>query len=171
MVGARGGDRVLVVGVSDAGFAAELALGTGLSGEVRVVDPAPDAATRVEAAIRRSGALVEFDAAPVTRLPYDAGAFDVVIINRQMGGLADADRRACAAEAVRVAKPGGRIVVIEGAIASGFFARLSKPRETLPVDHIQQVLTGAGCRATRELAHVDGTSYVEALTPRLTAST
>lgn len=166
MVGARPGDRVLVVGVGNAGFAAELAQLTGLTGEVRVADRAPGAAAAIEAAVRKSGALVEFDEAPPTRLPFDAGAFDVVVINRRLGELPAADRAPVAVEAVRVAKPGGRIVVVEPGVPTGLFARFSKPREVLAADTIQQLLTTAGCRATRLLAEVGGATYVEALTSR-----
>src|SRR5215472_1963867 len=125
MVGARPGDRVLVVGAGNAGFPAELAQVTGLTGEVRVADDAPGAAAAIEAAVRRTGALVELDQAPATRLPFDAGSFDVVVINRRFGPQNDADRAASASEAVRIARPGGRIVVIEDAAATGLFARFS----------------------------------------------
>jgi len=167
MVGARGGDRVLVVGAGDAGLATELALVTGLTGEVRVADDAPDAAAKVEAAVRKSGSLVELDAAPATALPFDRGAFDVVVINRRFGAEPDAERVRIAAEAVRVAKPGGRIVAIETGPATGVFARFSKPRDVLAPDAIQRVLADAGCRATRVLAEAGGSVYVEALTARI----
>jgi demethylmenaquinone methyltransferase/2-methoxy-6-polyprenyl-1,4-benzoquinol methylase len=166
MVGARPGDRVLVVGVGDAAFAAELALVTGLTGEVRVADHAPGAAAAIDAAVRKYGALVEFDEAPPSRLPFDAGAFDVVVINRQLGELPVADRGAVAVEAIRVAKPGGRIVVIEAGQPTGMLARWSKPRDVLAPDVVRRVLTDAGCRATRVLAEAGGATYVEALTVR-----
>ena len=170
MVGARGGDRVLVVGVEDAGFETQLAQVTGLTGEVRASDSAPGAAARVEAAVQRSGSLVEFDPAPATKLPFDRGTFDVVVINRQLGKSAEADRAQIAAEAVRVVKPGGRVVVIEAGPSTGLFARWSKPREALSAGQIQQLLSGAGCRATRLLAESSGVTYVEALTSRTQTS-
>jgi ubiquinone/menaquinone biosynthesis C-methylase UbiE len=166
MVGARGGDRVLVVGTGDAAFATELAQVTGLTGEVRVADDAPDAAARIDAAVRKSGSLVELDAAPATALPFDPGAFDIVVINRRFGDVPDAERVRIAAEAVRIAKPGGRIVVIETGPATGLLARFSKPRAVLAPDLIQRVLTDAGCRATRVLAEAGGAVYVEALMAR-----
>jgi ubiquinone/menaquinone biosynthesis C-methylase UbiE len=168
MVGARGGDRVLVVGAGDAAFATELSQVTGLTGEVRVADDAPDAPAKIDAAIRKSGSLVELDAAPPTALPFEPGAFDVVVINRKFGGVPDAERVRIAAEAVRVVKPGGRIVVIADGPATGLFARFSTPRDVLAPDLIQRVLTDAGCRATRVLAEAAGAVYVEALTARST---
>ncbi len=166
MVGARGGDRVLVVGTGDAALATELAQVTGLTGEVRVADDAPDAAAKIEAAVRKSGSLVELDAAPAAHLPFDRGSFDVVVLNRQLGEAQVAERMRIASEAVRIAKPGGRIVVIEAGPATGLFARFSKPRDVLAPDVIQGVLTTAGCRATRVLAEAGGAVYVEALTAR-----
>lgn len=168
MVGARGGDRVLVVGTGDAGLATELAQLTGLTGEVRVADDAPDARAKIDAAVRRSGALVELAAAPPASLPFDPGAFDVVVINRKLGSVPDAERARIAAEAIRVAKPGGRIVVIEAGPATGLLARFSKPREVLAPDAIQRALTNAGCKATRILAEAGGAVYIEALTGRRT---
>ena len=76
MVGARAGDRVLVIGSDDADLAAHVALVTGLSGDVRLADQTPGAAARVETAVRRVGALVEFAEAPPAKLPFDAGTFD-----------------------------------------------------------------------------------------------
>lgn len=166
MVGARGGDRVLVVGTGDAAFATELAQVTGLTGEVRVADDAPDAAVKIEAAVRKSGSLVELDAAPAIALPFDPAAFDVVVINRKLADAPDPERVRIAAEAVRIAKPGGRIVVVEAGPATGLLARFSKPREVLAPGVIQRVLTDAGCRATRVLAEAGGAVYVEALTAR-----
>ncbi len=166
MVGARGGDRVLVVGANDAGLAAELAQVTGLTGEVRVTDNASGAAAGVEAAVRKSGALVEFDEAPPTRLPYDARTFDVVVLNRRLADQGDQDRAATINEAIRVAKAGGRIVAIEAGQATGLLARFSKPATVLAPAIVQQLLTAGGCRATRLLAEVNGATFVEALTRR-----
>jgi ubiquinone/menaquinone biosynthesis C-methylase UbiE len=166
MVGARGGDRVLVVGAHDAGFAAELGQATGLTGEVRVADDAAGAAARVDAAVRKSGALVEFDEAPATRLPYDAHSFDVVVLNRRLANQGDQDRALTIGEAIRVAKPGGRIVAIEESQATGLLARFSKPAIVLATDVVQQLLASGGCRATRLLAEVGGATFVEALTAR-----
>lgn len=166
MVGGRAGDRVLMIGADDADLAAHVAQVTGLSGDVRLADHLPGAAARVEAAVRRVGALVEFAEAPPTKLPFDPGTFDAVVFNQRLSVIPAPDRLAAATEAIRVARPGGRIVVIEAGPAEGFFARFSKPRTIMAVADIQAVLIAAGCRATRLLAEAGGAVYVEGLVPR-----
>ena len=166
MVGARPGDRILMIGADDADLAAHVAQVTGLSGDVRLADHTPGAAARVETAVRRVGALVEFTEAPPTKLPFDTGTFDAVVFNRRLSMIPLTDRAAAATEAIRVARTGGRIVVIEAGPAEGFFARFSKPREVMPAADIQKILTAAGCRATRLLAEAGGAVYVEGLAPR-----
>ena len=166
MVGARAGDRVLMIGADDPDLAAHVAQVTGLSGDVRIADHVPGAAARVEAAVRRVGALVEFAEAPPTRLPFDAGTFDAVIFNRRLSAIAESERAATVTEAIRVARPGGRIVVIEAGPAEGFFARFAKPRTIMPAGEIQRILSAAGCKATRLLAEAGGAVYVEGLVAR-----
>jgi ubiquinone/menaquinone biosynthesis C-methylase UbiE len=168
MVGARAGDRILMIGADDADLAAHVAHVTGLSGDVRLADDKPGAAARVEAAVRRAGALVEFAEAPPTKLPFDTGTFDAVVFNRRLSAIADADRLAATTEAFRLARPGGRIVVIEAGPAEGWIARFSKPRAVMPASEIQKLLTAAGCKATRLLAQAGGAVYVEGLTGRAT---
>lgn len=168
MVGARAGDRILMIGADDADLAAHVALVAGLSGDVQLADHAPGAAARVEAAVRRVGALVEFTEAPPNKLPFDRGTFDAVVFNRRISALQESERLAAATEAIRVARPGGRIVIIEAGPAEGFFARFSKPRTVLAAAEIQKMLTAAGCKATRLLAEAGGTVYVEGLVPRAT---
>jgi ubiquinone/menaquinone biosynthesis C-methylase UbiE len=166
MVGARAGDRVLMIGADDADLAAHVALVTGLSGDVQLADHTPGAAARVEAAVRRVGALVEFTEAPPSKLPFDPATFDAVVINQRLSVIPESDRLAAATEAIRVARPGGRIVVIEAGPQEGFFARFSKPRTVMPAADVQAILTAAGCRATRVLAEAGGAVYVEGLVPR-----
>jgi ubiquinone/menaquinone biosynthesis C-methylase UbiE len=166
MVGARPGDRVLVIGAADPGLAAALALVTGLTGEVRAVDRAPGAAQRVAGAAAKAGALVEFDDAPPTMLPFEAGAFDVAVINRRLSSLVERDRILCAGEALRILRPGGRLVAIDAVPRSGLFGLLSQSRTTLTPDLLREILTQAGCRATRVLGEADGIIYMEAAARR-----
>ncbi|MFI5178100.1 MAG: methyltransferase domain-containing protein [Vicinamibacterales bacterium] len=166
MVGARPGDRVLVIGSTDPGLPAALSLVTGLTGEVRAVDRAPGAAQRIASAAAKAGALVEFDDAPPTRLPFDAGAFDVAVINRRLSSLAEAERTPCAAEALRILRPGGRLVAIDAVPRTGLFGLLTQARATLTADLLRDILTRAGCRATRVLGEADGIIYMEAAAAR-----
>ena len=110
----------------------------------------------------KAGALVEFEWAPVTMLPLDASTFDVVVINRQLAGLDGRNRVACCEEALRVIKPTGRVVVIEGVPRPGLFGLLPSRLPGLAPEDVQAALTRAGAKAIRQIADVDGVAYFEA---------
>jgi ubiquinone/menaquinone biosynthesis C-methylase UbiE len=166
MVGARTGDHVVFLGVpgpTDAGLAAEVATVTGLNGRVVVVDVGTEARARTEAAAAKAGALVEFEWAPVTMLPLESGQFDIAVINRQLVNLEGRNRVACCEEALRVVKPRGRVVVIEGLRRPGLFGLLPTRLPGLPADESRAALVAAGASAARQLAESDGVIYLEAL--------
>lgn len=171
MVGARAGDQVLVLGAADASLAAEIATITGLNGRTIVVDVGADARKRIETAAAKAGVLVEFEWAPVTMLPLNAGEFDIVVINRQLAQHNGRNRVALCEEAVRVARPRGRVVVIEGLRRPGLFGLFPTRQPGLPEDECRAALTAAGARATRVLADVDGVIFLETLKPDATAGT
>lgn len=166
MVGVKPGKTAVVVGAGDGALAAELALITGLNGRTVVIDAREAARGTVEAAAGRAGALVEFEPGQPTRLPVDAGAADVAVLNRLLGGAAD--RAAVASEAVRVIRPGGRIIVLEGEPRRGLMARLSRPQGPPPLQGavVCDLLRQAGLRAVRVLADADGVTYVEGVKAR-----
>ncbi len=163
MVGARAGDHVLVLGAADAALAAEIGTVTGLNGRIMVVDVGQEARTRVERAAIKAGALVEFEWAPVTMLPLTAGEFDIVVINRQLVHQEGRNRIACCEEALRVVKPRGRVIAIEGLRRPGLFGLLPTREPGLPAEESRAALIAAGARAARQLAEVDGVIYLEAL--------
>lgn len=174
MVGARAGDRVLVLGAPDpagAALAAEIAFVTGLNGRTLVVDVGTEARTRVEAAAAKAGALVEFEWAPATMLPLNAGEFDIAVINRQLVHHDGRNRIACCEEALRVVKPRGRVVVIEGLRRPGLFGLLPSRQPGLPMEDARAALMAAGAKGARQLAEVDGVIYLEALSAGPTANT
>lgn len=165
MVAARAADTVAVLGApgpAEAALAAEIAAVTGLNGRTVVIDVGSEARARVETAAAKAGTLVEFEWAPVTMLPLDAATFDVVVINRQLAGLDGRNRVACCEEALRIIKPTGRVVVIEGVPRPGLFGLLPSRLPGLPPEDVQAALTRAGARAVRQLADVDGVAYFEA---------
>lgn len=165
MVGARAGDRVLVVGAGDATLAAELALVTGLNGETRVADHAARADRRVEAAARRAGALVEFTQAPPAALPVDTGSVDISVLNRCLTRPDVPDRAGALAEAFRALRPGGRLIVIEGPEHTGPLG-LKRGGPAPATGDVLALIEGAGGRAGRLLAEAEGVAYFEALKPR-----
>lgn len=165
MVAARAADAIAVLGApgpAEAALAAEIGVETGLNGRTVVIDVGTEARARVEAAAAKAGALVEFEWAPVTMLPIDPGAFDVVVINRQLATLDGHNRVACCQEALRVLKPNGRVVVIEGVRRPGLFGLFPTKLPGLPPDDVKDALTRAGAKAVRLLADVEGVVFFEA---------
>lgn len=161
MIGPKPGDQVLVVGASDVELAAEVALVTGLNGTTTVCDPDASAQTRVETAAREAGALVDFATATPTTLPAAAESQDVVVLMNAAEAVANADAAVVLEHALRALRPGGRIIVVDGSRASGFF-RSTSGAGRLPAQTILTRLEQAGTRARRQLADVDGVSYYEA---------
>jgi ubiquinone/menaquinone biosynthesis C-methylase UbiE len=167
MIGVKPGDRVLVIGAGNGELAAQLALVTGLNGRTLVVDVAPEAAQHVDRAAARAGALVEFNVAPTAILPLDPATFDIVTVNRPLARIPDRDRSATIAEAVRVLRPGGRVLVLEHAERRGLFGARPPAGPALSGDAVRELLTAAGLRAARVLANAEGRVYVEAIKARV----
>jgi ubiquinone/menaquinone biosynthesis C-methylase UbiE len=162
IIGVRSGDRVLVVGAGDPALPAELAKVTGLNGHLVVVDRERGAAERVEHAAMQAGALVAFEDAPPTMLPFDPDDFRVVVMNRRLATLSDSDQVGALTEAQRVVKPRGRLVVVEASTRRGLFSLLAGRQRTFTASELQTMLERAGWSASRELANVEGTIYMEA---------
>ena len=164
MTGIRPADAVLVVGASDAGLAADVALVTGLNGRTLVVDARASAQAGLDAAAADAGALVEFMAAAPAAVPIDGDAFDVVIVLAsslpQMGPPSSVF-----AEAARLVRPAGRVLVIERVSKAG--TRAAAPAApALAADVVCGLLLGAGLRAPRALADVQGVRFYEGVKPR-----
>jgi ubiquinone/menaquinone biosynthesis C-methylase UbiE len=149
MVGTRLGDRVLVVGGGDGRLVAAVGAPTGLTGRVAAVEPDASVANRVEGVATSAGVLVEVQAAPFDRLPFEDAAFDVAVV--PMTAQPDALRTALS-DLWRVIRTGGRAMVVAA---------------TPSPDHagIIAALGAAGFRAARLLAARDGLSFYECSRP------
>ena len=161
MVGAKAGQQVLFVGAQGPDLAAEVALVTGLNGRTVVVDRGPDVAGRVQTAAAKAGALVELLDAPLTMLPLDTDAFEVVVVHAGLAGRTPEVRDQVLAEAVRVAGPGRRILIIEGARRAGLFGLVPAKAPTLDEATGRALLERAGTLGPRLLADVDGIAFFE----------
>ena len=162
MIGAKAGDRVVIAGADDADLAAEVARITGLNGQTTVVDPREDARAIVETAAANAGALVEFEAAPFGRLGIETGDRDVVVVQTPLAAASESDRSALLLEALRILRPGGRIIVIDGTRPAGLFAALKSKSPRLASLVVLNLLQTTGARAYRQLADTDGVAYYEA---------
>ncbi len=164
MAGVKLGDRLLVLGCGDPVLLAQLAQKTGLTGRACALDEDAARAGRAGQVVEREGALVETLTAPWTALPLDTAAFDVVVIRDVLSQL-DLHRRSLAlGEVLRVLRPGGRCVVVEGAGRTGL-AALLQPRavnaEYASSGGADRALSAAGFRAVRSLAQRGGLRFVE----------
>jgi ubiquinone/menaquinone biosynthesis C-methylase UbiE len=165
MVGVKRGDQVVVVGAADPDLAAQIAVATGLNGQTLVVDRA-DGRPRVEAAARRAGALVEYEVAAATSLPVAEESTDVLVLALGLGTLSAQDRLLAVREGMRVLRPGGRTIVVEGDKAARA-AAAAADAGSVNADAILALLTDAGYKAVRTLATVDGLTYYEARKARV----
>ncbi len=160
MIGARAGARVLVVGTPPPGVVAALAGVTGLNGQTLLV-VAPGARAPYESAAAEAGVLLEtLDAlADPFALPPTPGDHDVVVIHSDLATIDDAIRRSLVGAAFGALRPGGRIVIVEGRPATGWFSRRGP---TLSFESAIALLEAAGGLAARQLGAVEGVTYLEA---------
>jgi len=162
MAAVKLGERFLAVGVRDPGLIALLAAKTGLTGTACAVDADEAAVKTAAASIEAAGALAEVTRAAWGRWPYADGSFDVALIRDLLPSLTLTDRTHCAAEVLRVLRPGGRALVIDGA-ERGRFAWLTGGSRTAPTEGSAVALKAAGFAAVRVLAERDGILYVEGI--------
>jgi ubiquinone/menaquinone biosynthesis C-methylase UbiE len=168
MIGAKPGDRVLVATAGDGTLAAHLGLVTGLNGRTLVLDTEATSAEKTTAAAADAGALVDFAVAPVGTIPESEASFDIVVFNHTLGPLPEWERGRACADALRVLRPGGRLVAIELTQRPGLFALL--PRAPAPVvrpGDIVDLAQRVGFKGVRVLGESEGLAFVEATRPRV----
>ena len=90
MSGVKLGERLLQIGVDDAALAGQIAAKTGLSGSASHAVATDHDAVRVNRGAKKAGVLVEVRVTPLDHLPFDDGAFDLVVIHSASGQLASA---------------------------------------------------------------------------------
>lgn len=165
MVDPRPGNIVLVLGAADPELTARCGASTGLNGRTVVTGRSKDDEQRIADAARAEGALIEFVNAPPAMLPFDSGTFDIVVIPHLAAGPGG-EATSVVAEAVRVARPAGRLIVITGQKRAGVFGALQSTPPMPAAETIISMLTAAGTVAARKLAAADGLAYFEARKPR-----
>lgn len=165
MVDPRAGNSLLVIGTSHPRLAAACAAVTGLNGTAVIVGRGPSEQKLVEDAAAGAGALVEFVDAPAAMLPLDTDTFDVVVI-AQRSDATHANDAAIVAEAFRVTKPSGRVIIVTGEKRAGIFGALQSATPGPKPEAVIATLKAGGGVAVRKLAGVEGVSYFEARKPR-----
>jgi ubiquinone/menaquinone biosynthesis C-methylase UbiE len=164
MVGVKLADRVLVIGCRDPKLIASLAIKAGLTGRTCAIDLSEPLVREAERVTLAEGALVEFTTGALAPLPYEAAAFDVVVL-RDVVRIVDApDLRAISAESNRVLRPGGRCMVIDGlGPTRTWMWERSTPANPEAATMVTDTLMSAGFVAARTLAERDGVVFVEAM--------
>jgi ubiquinone/menaquinone biosynthesis C-methylase UbiE len=173
MTGVKMGDQLLQVGCADGARLAATAAKVGLSGRAVLIAPDQPSAQRGRKGAEAAGVLIDVEVAPPTRLPADADAFDLAIVDDTggvMGTMRAEDRVAAVRELARVLRPGGRVLVIGTAPRGGFGALLSRAQSGPPFaasgDAVKS-LEADGFRSVRTLAEREGLVFVEGIKPRI----
>jgi ubiquinone/menaquinone biosynthesis C-methylase UbiE len=169
MTGVNLGDRLLHVGCTDASLLGAIGSKVGLSGRVCAIVPDHAHAQRAIRAAEKFGFLLELETGNLEKFPFDAAAFNLVVVDNQEGLLSamrPEQRVATLQQAFRTLAPRGRIVVIERAARGGLGALFGA--SPIPFDPHYKSSGGAlvaleaeGFRAARLLAERGGLSFFE----------
>jgi SAM-dependent methyltransferase len=170
MSGLRMGERLLQIGVDDPTLLGEMAGKTGLSGSAAVAVTDEAAAARARNGAAGAGALVDVQVTNLDALPFDADAFDVVVVHGVNGLLRSLHEQArtepVLREARRVLRRGGRIIVIEAGPKSGLAGIISPYRPDARYEAAGgsvAALQAAGFRTARVLWEREGYRFTEGL--------
>jgi len=143
------GESVLDVGCGTGSLALAAKRRVGDTGTVSGVDASPDMIALATRKATRAGAAVTFRVGTAERLPYPDRSFDAVLATLMLHHLPKPVRRDFAREALRVLRPGGRILAVDfsapSAQSAGLLARLHR-RGGVSRDAMVALLRDAGLR-------------------------
>jgi SAM-dependent methyltransferase len=169
MSAVRMGERVLQIGIDDPAVAIALAAKAGLSGNAAIAVTDDEGAARARSAAASAGVLVEVQVTPIAPLPFESGAFDLVIAHSMHGLVSSLDanaRTAALREWRRVLRTGGRLMTIEAGPASGLKSLLRHPHVDESYEAsggVVSALEAAGFRPARLLAEREGYKFAEGI--------
>jgi len=107
------GESVLDIGCGTGTLALVATEHIGPTGELHGVDASPEMIARARRKAAKANVAARFEVAAVENLPFPDGRFDVVLSTLMLHHLPRATRHACAREAARVLKPGGRMLAVD----------------------------------------------------------
>src|SRR5262245_27132906 len=157
------GDQLVLIGCADGNRMGAVAVKVGLSGRAVAVVADEESAVRAKRGAADAGALVEVHVASLWKLPFDADAFDLPVVDDTGGLLATMgpeDRVKLVRETARVLKPRGRVIVI-GAVPRGGLGALFTRAQSGPSFDPQPSLEADGFRFVRMLGEREGLKFVE----------
>jgi ubiquinone/menaquinone biosynthesis C-methylase UbiE len=163
------GETMLDIGCGTGTLAIAARRRLGPAGKVFGVDASPEMVAAARAKARKAGQPIEIETAAAQSLPFPDGGFDLVASTLMLHHLPKPDRAACAAEMLRVLRPGGRALVVDFATSSevggGLFQRLHRYGRVRP-EQIAALLLGAGFDvADRGVLGMRDLHYVLAVKP------
>jgi SAM-dependent methyltransferase len=161
MSGVRLGERFLQIGLGDGALLVALAAKTGLSGRACGIDEDQDTLNAARRTAERSGVLAELERAVPPTLPFDAGNFDLVVVNAVSLRPLASWGTPFFGEVIRVLRPGGRCVVVTKG-AQGGLGHHAAPGAPASAGILED-MRGAGFRAPRLLAEREGLAFAEAV--------
>lgn len=134
-------------GTGDVAFAASGLIGP--SGRVVGIDASPEMIAIAQAKAPRADGPIEFFVQPVEHMAFADASFDVVLSSLMMHHLPATLQRQALAEARRVLKPGGRLVIVDFRRPTGFVGHvvshfLLHGELSVGVQDIAAVLPNAG---------------------------
>jgi ubiquinone/menaquinone biosynthesis C-methylase UbiE len=141
-------DAVLDVGCGTGTLAILAKERVGAKGAAHGIDASPEMIARARRKARRAGLEVSLQEATVEAMPFPAQTFDVVLSTLMLHHLPRSVREQCAREMRRVARPGGRVVVVDFGPRAGARSILERFHRhgRVELTEIQRVLTDAGLR-------------------------
>ena len=163
MVGVKMGDRLLQIGAGDGRLLAALASKVGLTGRACGVDESDAGVARLEDAAAREGVLLEAQRADARHLPFDAEAFDVIVLHEVLRGSEPERRVAIVADVVRMLRSGGRCLIVDRVPRGGLGALFGPARAADPTYQPEELLRAGGFKAVRTLGEGTGLRFVEGI--------
>jgi ubiquinone/menaquinone biosynthesis C-methylase UbiE len=143
----RPGDAVLDIGCGTGTLALACARQAGAGAPVFGIDASQQMIARARRKAR--GTHVEFVVGTVEALPFDNARFDLVLSTLMLHHLPRPAREACAREARRVLRPGGRFVACDFQTpeheAAGLIAKLHR-HGGVPLAQVGEIVRAAGFR-------------------------
>jgi SAM-dependent methyltransferase len=142
----------------------------GLSGNAAIAVVDDREAARAHRAAASAGVLVDVEVTSLASLPFDSGAFDLVIAHDLRGLVSTLDvqmRLAAMREWHRVLRQGGRVMTIEAGPATGIKSFIRQSRGNVAYDDVAGGVVGAleaaGFKPVRLLAEREGYRFTEGI--------
>jgi ubiquinone/menaquinone biosynthesis C-methylase UbiE len=141
------GESVLDVGCGTGTLAIAAKQHVGSTGKVYGLDASQEMLTRAEKKARKAGVEVAFSNGIVEQMPFPDAQFDAVLSTVMLHHLPQKPRSQCVREMCRVAKPGGRVLVVDFGGSDqndGLISRIHRGHGHVTLQDLTKLVTDAG---------------------------